>query len=234
MARATPRPITPYGSHPAYARHLVERAERVCTQGTCDAALADEYLEGLWVRLSEHLSGCVSFTAACKALLENPNHFQLPSGRAVAGGKAAKRGGGRGKREAGGGSGGRGKRRRSSSGSSSGGSGSDSEESEDSEEDRRRKKRRGDAGRGSPKEKKKAPKKKKSKKTPRSKGKSPARAGESEKLRAKWTKARLCFTHMRGQSCKGRVGRPGGRGSGARVSGLHLHAKPKNRVSRIL
>jgi len=31
--------------------------------------------------------------------------------------------------------------------------------------------------------------------------------------------------------CQGRVGRPGGRGSGARVSGLHLHAKPKNRLA---
>mmetsp|Transcript_32654 Transcript_32654/g.104228 ORF Transcript_32654/g.104228 Transcript_32654/m.104228 type:complete len:351 (-) Transcript_32654:420-1472(-) len=37
-----------YGSHPAYALHLTEKAERVCSVATCDGALADEYLEGLW------------------------------------------------------------------------------------------------------------------------------------------------------------------------------------------
>eukprot|EP00962_Isochrysis_galbana_P019241 scaffold5603_cov125-Isochrysis_galbana.AAC.1 len=33
---------------------------------------------------------------------------------------------------------------------------------------------------------------------------------------------------LRGHVCRGRVGRPGGRGSGARVRGLHLHTSMLN------
>eukprot|EP00962_Isochrysis_galbana_P002974 scaffold830_cov112-Isochrysis_galbana.AAC.6 len=161
-----------------YARHLVERAERVCTQGTCDTALADEYLEGLWVRLSEHLSGCVSFTAASKASprgarsraarLRTAAEGEGSASRAAAAAAAASAGARA-----------RAVPREGRARTPTRATSDDSEE-----EDHRRKKRRGDAGRGSPKEKKKAPKKKKaskSKKTPRSGGKRTARAGEKAK-----------------------------------------------------